>query len=138
MKSRRWTARRHEAAAQMFDFDDLEQKSINAKQSRRDQKARQLCRQVERALNLALLQCGDPAIQDLMVLSVTPAPDVGRLLVVVRACDTERTQAADPGEHLRRLEAVTGRLRSEVASVITRKRTPELIFRVLLPGEVMP
>src|SRR5947208_2862160 len=109
VKSRRWNARRHEPAAQSFDLDYPEKKSINAKQSRRDQKARQLCRQVERALNLALLQCADPAIQDLMVLSVTPAPDVGRLLVVVRACDIELVEAAGPGEHLRRLEAVTGR-----------------------------
>ncbi len=139
MKSRRWNARRSGPAAPMFQEGYSTENSRNAKTSRRQQKAKQLCRQVERALTLALLECGDPAIQDLAVLSVTPAPDVGRLLVAVRAPQIGAEQASSgPAEHLMRLEAVKGKLRSEVASAITRKRAPELIFRVLLPGEVMP
>jgi ribosome-binding factor A len=81
------------------------------------QKARQLCRQVQRALNLAL------ADHDVFVDEVTPAPDCGHLLVYI-LIGPERSVP----EALEALRRDLPRLRAEVASAITRKRTPELSF----------
>ena len=78
-------------------------------------KDQQFCRQVQRALNLAL--------DDLFVEEVTPAPDCGRLLVTVQI---------PPGQPiagtLAALAKESPRLRAEVAAAITRKRAPELFF----------
>ena len=103
-----------------------------------DQKARQLCRQVYRTLSVALPGCGDEVLQDLTVVSVDPAPDAGHLLVTVSA----GPPAADGGgtgtlpDILDRLGRAAGRLRSEVARDVVRKRAPGLAFRVLPRGEV--
>ena len=49
-----------------------------------ERKARQFCRQVQRALNLALAdRSGDDGLSDLFVEDVSPAPDCGHLLVHV-------------------------------------------------------
>ena len=87
-------------------------------------KARQFCRQVQRALNLALADgnAGD-GIEGLFIEDVSPAPDCGRLLVHVLIADGR--PVADAIGALRR---DTPRLRSEVAMAITRKRAPELSF----------
>lgn len=82
-----------------------------------ERKTRQFCRQVQRALNLAL------ANRDLFVEEVVPAPDCGRLVVYVVV------PAHRPiGDAIRELARETPRLRSEVAMAITRKRAPELCF----------
>jgi len=87
-------------------------------------KAQQFCRQVQRALNLALADCGPgDGINGLFVEEVSPAPHCGRLLVHVLI----------PGEHhvadaMSALRRTGPRLRSEVAMAITRKRAPELSF----------
>ncbi|HEY6342408.1 MAG TPA: hypothetical protein VIY49_13015 [Bryobacteraceae bacterium] len=87
-------------------------------------KAQQLCRQVERALNLAFAdRNGEDDLGGLFVDEVSPAPDCGRLLVHV-AIPADRP-AADVIGALRR---ESPRLRSEVAAAITRKRAPELPF----------
>ena len=85
-------------------------------------KERQFCRQVQRALNLAL------GINGLFVEEVSPAPDCGHLLVHVVIPDN--CQAAEAISALRR---DTPRLRSEVATAITRKRAPELSFVPAFP-----
>jgi ribosome-binding factor A len=87
-------------------------------------KALQFCRQVQRALNLALesLNSGDDA-GGLFVEEVWPAPDCSHLLVHI-AIPHGRNVAAALGA-LRRDAA---RLRAEVAMAITRKRAPELSF----------
>jgi hypothetical protein len=85
-------------------------------------KTQQLCRQVERALNLAFAGLSG-GLGGLFVDRVSPAPDCGRLLVhVVIPADRP---AADAMDALRR---ETPRLRSEVAAAITRKRARELSF----------
>ena len=92
-------------------------------------KAQQFCRQVERALNLALADRN--AVDDiggLFVDEVSPAPDCGRLLVHVVI--PAGRPVADVMSALRR-EAP--RLRSEVAAAITRKRAPELVFIPAFP-----
>jgi ribosome-binding factor A len=94
-----------------------------------DRKARQFCRQVQRALNLALADRspGD-AITDLFVEDVTPAPDCGHLLVHVAVpVDLSISEA------LSALRRDAPRLRSEVAMAITRKRAPELSFVPAFP-----
>jgi ribosome-binding factor A len=76
-------------------------------------KARQFCRQVQRALNLSLSD------QEIYVEEVIPAPDCGHLLVSV---------SIPTADALAALRQATPRLRSEVAAAITRKRAPELSF----------
>ena len=95
-----------------------------------EHKARQLCRQVQRALNLALAdRYGDDGLNELFVDDVTPAPDCGHLLVHVVVPANQSMRDALSG--LRR-NAV--HLRSQVATTITRKRAPELSFVPALPA----
>ncbi len=94
-------------------------------------KAQQFCRQVQRALNLALAGCGtEEGLSGLFVEEVFPAPDCGRLLVHVAV--TGDQPVADVLLALRRAGP---QLRSEVAAAISRKRAPELSF-VPSVGEV--
>ena len=89
-----------------------------------ERKARQFCRQVQRALNLALAdRHADDGLNGLFVEDVSPAPDCGHLLVhVVIPADRPMNEA------LSALRRDAPRLRSEVALAITRKRAPELSF----------
>jgi len=100
-------------------------RSENSSSSRQAQrKAQQFCRQVQRALNLALAESGsDEYLASLFVEEVSPAPDCGRLLVHVLV--PTRYAIAEAIGTLRRNAP---RLRSEVAMAITRKRAPELVF----------
>ncbi len=91
-----------------------------------DNKARQLCRQVQRRLDLALAELEDPILQGLWVQSVEQAPGGRALLVAVVVPDLEAVAPT-----LARLEAARGHLRSEVAAAIHRKRTPHLQFMVV-------
>ena len=94
-----------------------------------ERKARQFCRQVQRALNLALAdRHADDGLNDLFVEDVSPAPDCGHLLVHV-VVPADRAVA----EALGALRRDAPRLRSEVAAAITRKRAPELSFVPALP-----
>ena len=87
-------------------------------------KAHQFCRQVQRALNLALADCHpQDGLSGLFVEEVSPAPGCGHLLVHVLIPDGY--QVADAMSALRRAAA---HLRAEVAMAITRKRAPELSF----------
>jgi ribosome-binding factor A len=94
-----------------------------------ERKARQFCRQVQRALNLALAERHtDDGLYDLFVEEVTPAPDCGHLLVhVIIPADRSVNEA------LSALRRDAPRLRSEVAMAITRKRAPELSFVPAFP-----
>jgi ribosome-binding factor A len=87
-------------------------------------KARQLCRQVLEVLDGLLL--------DLAVVAVDPAPDSTRLLVTV--APRPSSVPPDPLAILASLDRASGRLRSEVASAITRKRAPLLTYRVVIVG----
>jgi ribosome-binding factor A len=86
-------------------------------------KAQQFCRQVQRALNLALEDSSADESLGLFVEDVSPAPDCGHLLVRVLI------PAGYPVvEAISALRRDASRLRSEVAMAITRKRAPELLF----------
>ena len=95
-----------------------------------DYKTQALCKQVRRALAMALAgECADPVLQGLLVEDVMPAPNASRLLVRVIA----RSVQGQPSviEILQRLENVHGMLRATIAESIARKRTPEITFSVL-------
>ena len=92
----------------------------------------QLCGQVARTLGEALAACADEILRDLHVVGVVPAAGGGRLLVTVARSPSATPWADDLiAQHLANAQ---GLLRSEVAAAINRRRTPELIFRVV--GEV--
>ena len=80
-------------------------------------------------LNSVLVGEADPVLRDLLVVEVVPAPDTKRLLVSVVL--TPSADERDPAEVLSSLHHAQGHLRAEVAAEITRKKAPELSFRVL-------
>jgi ribosome-binding factor A len=91
---------------------------------RADRKTLQLCRQVQRALMLALAgECGDDLLRDASVDSVDPAGGAGHLLVRVSVPD-----GLPVLDVLARLNSRAGMLRAIVAQSICRKRTPMLSF----------
>jgi ribosome-binding factor A len=98
---------------------------------RRHHKDLQLCRQVFDALSLALAEIDDPSIDDLALASVTPAPTSARLLVTLVPTRSD----LDTDAALACVHGVLDELREEVAHEITRKRAPELVFRIGHPHE---
>ena len=95
-----------------------------------ERKTRQFCRQVERALNLALAdRSTEDGLNELFVDQVSPAPHCGHLLVHV-VIPANRAVS----EALTALRREAPRLRSEVAMAITRKRAPELSFVPAISG----
>jgi ribosome-binding factor A len=99
--------------------------SANRSDSRQAQrKTQQFCRQVQRALNLALADSSAAGIGcDLFVDEVSPGPDCGHLLVHIVVQDGYSIVDA-----MSALHSDASRLRSEVAMAIARKRAPELSF----------
>ena len=97
---------------------------------RRDRKAKQICRQVFRTLDLVLSgECSDEYLGSLHVISVDPAPDAARLLVTVQS-DLPKDQF-DRGAILEQLSAAKGRFRTEIAATLNRRKTPNLSFLVM-------
>lgn len=95
-----------------------------------NRKTWQLCKQVTQTLQLALgsLPCSDVLV-GVSVQSVTPAPDAGRLCVVIAVPEPQRQEEVATAVRRHR-----GRLRGEVAAAITRRRTPELTFEFAVEG----
>ena len=86
----------------------------------------QVCRQVFDALTYALAELDDPLIDELVLVSVTPAPSAARVqvnLVPVHA-------GIDREAALARLAELAGALRGEVAAEVHRRRVPELAFHI--------
>ncbi len=99
---------------------------------RAGRKCLQLCGQVARTLAAVLAgECGDDLLRDLVVESVTPAPNAGRLLVTVSLAPSADPALADSAAE--RLERARGRLRAEVAAAVHRRRVPDLLFRLVDP-----
>jgi ribosome-binding factor A len=95
-----------------------------------DRKMRQLCKQVSHTLQLAFggLPQAD-ALAGVSVVEVAPAPNAGRLRVVIAVPESIRDE-----DIATILQQHAGRLRAEVASAITRRRAPELTFQVVMGG----
>ena len=107
--------------------DDRKAGGSGRKESR---KARQLCRQVAETLDWVLSgDSPDDLLRSLRVAAVEPAPYSARLLVTVVA-DLPAEQA-EPRLILERLQQHAGRLRSEVAASINRRKVPTLVFQVI-------
>src|SRR5688500_13263684 len=92
----------------------------------RGHKDLQVCRQVYDALAFALAELDDPLIDDLILAHVTPAPNASRLQVTLVPSRAD----LDAAEALLRLADVADDLREEVAAEVTRRRVPELVFRI--------
>lgn len=122
---RQWCAEAGpEDGADPRDFHKRESEKPN------NRKALQLCEQVRRALYWAMgTECDAPTLQCVEVVSVEPAPTSARLLVTFAVTD-EGASVEDVSEQLGQS---AGLLRAEVARSINRRKTPELIFRVV-PG----
>ena len=104
-----------------------------ARKQRDSRKDWQVCRQVFETLNYVLSgESHDDVLRSLLVGEVVPAPDATRLLVTVQPLDADGD--IDPVVILQRLQQATGRLRAEVARSISRRKVPELVFRVVLAG----
>jgi len=98
-----------------------------------DHKAWQLCRQVAVTLDEVLAECGDGVLRGLHVVSVAPFPDASRLLVTLTSIDDRPGGMIGAGSVLDRLEHATGHLRCEIASAVTRKRAPVLVYQLVEP-----
>lgn len=97
---------------------------------RSGRKAMQLCGQVARTLAAVLAgECGDDHLRDLVVESVEPAPNAGRLLVTLSLAPSAEPGHAD--QAAQSLERARGRLRAEAASAVHRRRAPDLVFRLV-------
>ena len=128
MSRRRQKANEFEyLAADRSPEDGSDPKEFHAKPwdapKQASRKGQQLCGQVKDALHTALAGCADEVLQGLNVVSVEPAPHTGRLLVLLA---TEDRPAA-----LKSLLRAAGFLRSQVASAISRRFAPELVFEVV-------
>jgi len=97
-------------------------------------KLKQLCRQVELAVNDVLADSDDPALNALYVNEVTPGAHVHQLIVILANSWPE--PGFDPAFAKAEVEKVYGLIREEVAASIHRKKVPELKFFVLWPGEM--
>jgi len=94
---------------------------------RRGHKDLQLCRQVFDALTYALAELDDPLIDELVLESVSPAPSAARVQVTL----VPSTDGLDVDQALTRLHDIAGELREEVAAEVSRRRVPELVFRIV-------
>jgi hypothetical protein len=123
--------RTRDVAFGLFDFE-FERALEETEDRQRDrgrrieQKTRQLCRQVQRALNLALAGQGmGDVLDDVFVMEVSAAAGCGRLVAHVGI------PAGRPaGDVLEELRDRGPQLRAIVAGSISRKRAPELSFVV--------
>ncbi len=102
--------------------------------SRRDvRKDRQLCRQISETLNFVLSgELNDDVLRGVYVQQAEPAPDASRILVTIAPLGS--VDEGDPALILERLHATSKRLRAEIARSISRRKAPELVFRVMLAG----
>src|SRR5262245_55458500 len=86
MSSRKHRRRRSSAASSFLFDDGVDPRGPlhGADAGRAHHKSLQLCAQAAEALHAALAgECRDPVLQELTVVSVTPAAGSGRLVVVV-------------------------------------------------------
>ncbi len=135
MPSRQRNEERLRALCASVGSDDgvnpREDKRRNAESgSRPDRKLRQLCRQAAHVLQLALDALPETgALAGASVRNVTPASNANRLLVSVTVPDLQQKEAVAAI-----LTRYAGRLRSEVATAVSRRRAPELAFEVWVEG----
>jgi ribosome-binding factor A len=94
-------------------------------------KAQQLRAQVAETLQQVFGESSDAVLQSLRVVEVRAAADASQLLVLTAPAVGAQITADDAVSALAR---AGGWLRSEVARAITRKRAPQLVFRMAPPA----
>jgi len=94
--------------------------------AKRRHKDLQLCRQVFDALSYALAELDDPVIDELVLADVVPAPSAARVLVTLVPSRAD----LDLEVALARVRELAAELREEVMAEVTRRRAPELVFRI--------
>lgn len=133
MKSPKQSNQSQSLAAELHSDDGQDPKEFfrKSKQVKKDgRKAMQLCSQVADTLSLVLSgECSDDVLQNLLVAEVTPAPDASQLLVVLTPAPGSLSLTAE--KVMAAVRAASGRLRTEVAGAISRKRAPRLVFQFL-------
>jgi ribosome-binding factor A len=138
MKQRQSHPRRGHLPCDSLGTDDgIDSRDLFRNRSRKKShhKAHQLCRQVMETINYLLAgDLGDSRLHQVMVDSVTPAPDASRLLVSIRLMDLHPD--FDLTAIQSALQGASGLIRCEVASVVQRKKAPELVFLVTPEGSV--
>jgi ribosome-binding factor A len=95
---------------------------------RTSRKTLQLCNAVARTLAAVFAESADDVLREMVVEAVAPAPSSARLLVTVSAADPA---GPSPDQAAECLERARGRLRTEVAAAVRRRRAPDLVFRVV-------
>lgn len=104
------------------------------RRGRRGHKDLQVCRQVHDVLTYALAELDDPMIDELVVAYVTPAPNASRVQVTLvpsrEGIDVDSTAV------LERLHEYADDLREDVAAEVTRRRAPELVFRIAASSDM--
>lgn len=119
---------------ELHDDDGVDPRDFfrsNRKRDKESRKSKQLCRQVQKTLDLFFSgETGDELLAALRIVSVTSADSAALVVTLVADVPPDHfDRAAIEG----RLTKIAGRLRSEVAGAITRKRAPLLVFHVLEP-----
>jgi ribosome-binding factor A len=123
--------RRQALCSELGPEDGIDPRDLLRETSRKKggRKTLQLCGQVAEALNYAFAAiCNDDVLRELGVLAVQPAPDESRLRVTV---GPTLPGPCDPIQVLAHVQQALGKLRSEVAAAIHRKKVPELAFCVI-------
>jgi len=125
---------------ELHDDDGVDPRKFFQPARKRDKarrKSKQLCRQAQKTLDLVLSgETRDELLGALRIVSVSSSTDSSALVVTVIA-DVPPDQF-DRAQIEARLATMSGRLRSEVAAAITRKRTPLVIFHMLGPQGGIP
>jgi ribosome-binding factor A len=116
------------AASDIGPGDGIDPRYDQAGGRRPGRKTLQLCGQVMETLSGVLAEQADDVLRDLLVVAVTPAGS-GRLLVSVTPAPSAAVR--DPAVLLEHLAGAQGRLRSEVAAAVHRRKAPDLLFQVL-------
>jgi len=91
---------------------------------RRDQ---QLCRQAERILGLALIELDDPLLEELALVGVHArgGGTLGVELLAPPGTDSDTLRCMRE-----RIDLARGRLRSELARSINRRRAPDIVISI--------
>jgi len=123
----------------LIDQDDGVSPQELARRSRKQQRSSnsnrstyrllQLCRQIQHGIDDALwCDCCDPLLSDLRTFDVKPIDGSSALVVTLVTPETDLTRI---GVIYDRLQLARGIIRASVAGVISRKRVPQLQFRVI-------
>ncbi|MCA9243168.1 MAG: hypothetical protein KDA32_04375 [Phycisphaerales bacterium] len=137
----RRTLRAARAAAELFDDDGVDPRTAFSRESGRsaseaDRKSMQAARVAQRAIEAALVECGDALRADIEVVSVEPLRGAARLNVILRAHQVS-DQRFDLSEIQARLSRLRGFLRARVAQDLRRRKAPDIALTVI-PAEETP